>query len=271
MKATLRRRVLALSLLSGLIAVSASAQAQTTPPPKNGPPPVQYNFAPPGARSLAMGASFIGLADDATASESNPAGLTILTKPEVSAHFRYTSFETNAPNTVTKQGFSSFTDDVGSPSFFSFVYPVKNAAFSLYYQRTADYKSHSFFDGVFVVRTLNLSEYDQVQTSFKVENTGLSAGFKLGSHLSVGGSARLTHVSLDGLQQTTNPYTDLTRIAFLYRQYVAPNVSKTEFTWNAGVLFTPVSQVTIGGVYKKGASYDFRVDFPKKEWKYSVS
>src|SRR5512142_1640771 len=118
-----------------LACVAASSAFAQQPPPEiqTGPPPVQYNFAPPGARSLAMGASFIGLADDATASESNPAGLTILTRPEFSAHFRYTSFETSAPNTVTSEGFSSFKDNVGSPSFFSLVYPVKNAAFSLYY------------------------------------------------------------------------------------------------------------------------------------------
>jgi long-subunit fatty acid transport protein len=262
MKATLRRRVLDLSLLAGLVALPAGARAQETPT-RNGPPPVQYNFAPPGARSLAMGASFIGLADDATASESNPAGLTILTRPEFSAHFRYTSFETNAPNTVTGEGFSSFKDSVGSPSFFSLVYPMKNAAFSLSYQRAADYKSHSFFDGVFPTQDGELANYDQVETSFRVENTGLSAGFKLGPHLSIGGSARLTRVALDGLQRTTFPFADAFGFlpAFLVRQYVAPDVAKSEFTWNAGVLFTPVSKISIGGVYKKGAKYDFNADF----------
>ena len=50
------------------VAVLASGAAADEPLVQNGPPPVQYNFAPPGARSLAMGAAFIGLADDATAS-----------------------------------------------------------------------------------------------------------------------------------------------------------------------------------------------------------
>jgi hypothetical protein len=44
-----------------------------------GPTPLEYSFAPPGARSLAMGASFIGI------------------------------------------GTQVFTDQVGSPSFLSFV------------------------------------------------------------------------------------------------------------------------------------------------------
>ncbi len=38
----------------------------------------KFNLLPPGARSLAMGGAFVGLADDATAAYTNPAGLTNL-------------------------------------------------------------------------------------------------------------------------------------------------------------------------------------------------
>jgi hypothetical protein len=40
---------------------------------------VDFRFNNPGARANAMGGAFIGLADDATAAYTNPAGLTILT------------------------------------------------------------------------------------------------------------------------------------------------------------------------------------------------
>jgi len=243
---------IALSL--AVLAVGAAADDQ--PAVQNGPPPVQYNFAPPGARSLAMGASFIGLADDATASESNPAGLTILTKPEVSAHFRYSSYDTDAPNTVIQTGFETFNDKVGSPSFFSLVYPLKGAAVSAYYQRSADFKSHSFFDGV--IPGTSLPNYDQVDTRFKVENIGVSAAFKLGAKASIGGSVRSTRVGIDSIQKTTFPQ-DSTGV--LFEGFVAPDATKSKVTWNAGVLLTPVSQISIGAVYKKGASYDFSTDF----------
>src|SRR5205814_3471143 len=49
---------------------------------------LQFNFGNPGARSLGMGGAFLGLADDASATEANPAGLTILRKPEVSLEAR---------------------------------------------------------------------------------------------------------------------------------------------------------------------------------------
>lgn len=256
------------AVVGALLAASASAQ---TPPPvperEIGPPPVQYNFQPPGARSLAMGASFIGLADDATASESNPAGLTILTKPEVSVHYRGSSLDNQAPNTVTGEGFGTFNDRVSGLGFLSVVYPWKSAAVSLYYQRAADFRSHSFFEGVIdLPRSGDLANYDQVETNFKVENVGATAAFKLGSKLSLGASARATRVKLDALQQTTFPFSTpfggaLDFNGFLYRGYSHPDVDKTKLTWNAGLLFTPVQQVTLGAVYKKGAEYQFDSDF----------
>src|SRR5438034_9398693 len=49
---------------------------------------LQFNFGNPGARSLGMGGAFLGRADDASAAEANPAGLTILRKPEISVEAR---------------------------------------------------------------------------------------------------------------------------------------------------------------------------------------
>jgi long-chain fatty acid transport protein len=48
----------------------------------------QFNFGNPGARSLGMAGAFLGLADDASAAEANPAGLTILRKLEASIELR---------------------------------------------------------------------------------------------------------------------------------------------------------------------------------------
>lgn len=223
---------------------------------KIGPTPLEYSFAPPGARSLAMGASFLGLADDATAAASNPAGLTILTKPEVSAHFRYTSFDLEAPDTVVGIGTETFTDQVGSPSFFSFVYPWKAAAASVYYQRTSDFRSHSFFEGTSLTTGDALARYDQVDTKFRVEIFGAAAAFKLGSKVSIGGSAQASRVSLDSLLRFTFPAG-----ALLTQGTLAPSTSDTKLTWNAGILVTPVSKLSLGGVYKKGAKTEFPEDF----------
>src|SRR5262245_12280104 len=104
------KRTLATLGLFGAVSLLVVSGASAQEPPKgraNSASP-QFTFAPPGARSLAMGAAFIGLADDATASESNPAGLTILTKPELSGHVRFSSFNSTFPDTVDGLGFSDF-------------------------------------------------------------------------------------------------------------------------------------------------------------------
>lgn len=246
-----------------LAAAAPLAHPQNQPRSRTGPPPLQYNFQPPGARSLGMGAAFIGLADDATASESNPAGLTILTKPEVSAHFRSSALENEAPNTVAQSGFATFEDRVSGPGFVSVVMPWKRVAAAAYYQRAADFRSHAVFDGVVPVEGAgDLANYDQVETAFKVENIGLSGAVKLGARASVGASLRITRLSLDALQKTTFPYSSpffgiFDFDGFLERGFIDVNATKSKLTWNAGALFTPVQQVTLGAVYKKGARYDF--------------
>src|SRR6184192_4536500 len=70
--------------LSAAIAVPAAAQ-NTDIESLSG---LTFNFGNPGARSLGMGGAFLGLADDASAAEANPAGLTILRKPEISVEIR---------------------------------------------------------------------------------------------------------------------------------------------------------------------------------------
>ena len=74
----MKRFVCVLAL--GLLAVPALAQ-NTDLEALAG---LTFNFRNPGARSLGMGGAFLGLADDATAAEANPAGLTILRTSEIS-------------------------------------------------------------------------------------------------------------------------------------------------------------------------------------------
>lgn len=99
---------------------------------------LQFNFANPGARSLGMGGAFLGLADDASAVEANPAGLTILRKPEVSLELRnFLTTQTLATSGTFNEnlqrtdftGFSKRAD----VAFASFVYPIKNFDIAVYY------------------------------------------------------------------------------------------------------------------------------------------
>jgi long-chain fatty acid transport protein len=98
---------------------------------------LQFNFGNPGARSLGMGGAFLGLADDASAAEANPAGLTILRKPEVSLELRnyqeQQQFSTSGTfPTINRTSFSHYSQRV-DPTFASFVMPVKNFSWGIYY------------------------------------------------------------------------------------------------------------------------------------------
>src|SRR5712692_8537083 len=94
---------------------------------------LQFNFGNPGARSLGMGGAFLGLADDASAAEANPAGLTVLRKPEVSLEVRNYQeqqlFTTSGTfPTVERTPFTHYSQRV-ELTFGSFVYPWKKWTF----------------------------------------------------------------------------------------------------------------------------------------------
>ena len=98
---------------------------------------LQFNFGNPGARSLGMGGAFLGLADDASAVEANPAGLTILRKPEFSIEVR-NYMESQLLTTsgtfpdLNRTAFNHHSDRV-QIAFASAVYPIKNFTIGAYF------------------------------------------------------------------------------------------------------------------------------------------
>ena len=120
------RRALLLCVATLLLAIPAWAQ-NTDIESLSG---LQFNFGNPGARSLGMGGAFLGLADDATAAEANPAGLTILRKAEFSIEGR-NYLEQQVLTTsgtfpdLVRTGFNHHSDRV-QVSFASAVIPVKD-------------------------------------------------------------------------------------------------------------------------------------------------
>ncbi len=96
----LQDRSLELCLLL-LLAVAGGSRGQTNEEINAG---LQFSFAPPGARSLAMGGAFTGLADDATAAFANPAGLIWLTRSEVSLEGRHRTYATRYPFSGSASG-----------------------------------------------------------------------------------------------------------------------------------------------------------------------
>jgi long-subunit fatty acid transport protein len=119
-------------LITVLLVPSRLAQAQTSLQI-----PLQFDFVNPGAKSLALAGAFAGVADDATSSFANPAGLMLLEGPEVSAELRGARIATpflsggRLSGQVTNLGVDTvagpvFGDSVGSHlglGYLSVVYP----------------------------------------------------------------------------------------------------------------------------------------------------
>jgi len=86
-----------------------------------------------------MGGAFLGLADDASAAEANPAGLTILRKPEVSIEGRnyleQQIFTTSGTFPDLQRTAFAHYSQRAELTFGSFVYPVKNFTFGVYYHQ----------------------------------------------------------------------------------------------------------------------------------------
>ena len=123
-----------LLLVITLLAISASGQNVDIEALSG----LQFNFGNPGARSLGMGGAFLGLADDASAAEANPAGLTILRKREISVEARnyleQQLFTTSGTfPAVERTAFTNHSDRVVL-TFASAVLPIKNRfTVGLYY------------------------------------------------------------------------------------------------------------------------------------------
>jgi len=171
----------------------------------------QFSFVNPGARSTAMGGAFIGLADDATAAVANPAGLTILTKPEVSFEYRGTRFDPdklNSINSVSTSGVDLFIhsannlDDLNQPSFLSVVFPAGGSTYAVSRQESVRMKGSIDESFVLVFPTITGTLVALADTDQKVVDWNFSYATKLSNSFSLGGS--VTYAQLSWVNRVDN-------------------------------------------------------------------
>jgi long-chain fatty acid transport protein len=234
--------------------------------------PVQFDFLNPSARSLALGSAFVGLADDATASLVNPAGLVALTLKEVSLEGRYRRFTQpylvggRLSGALTGKGqdtrpgpvLDDIVDQSVGASFASFVYPrrgLRLAAFRHELIRVdQDFASIGVFQnqgfdtrdtGITATRTLTIDSY------------GGSAAYEL-RHVWLGAGVMLQHFTLGF---------DFDRFVARNDIYDAPDPTAQVFHFaqegsDVGLgamagLVVPLPKGKIGVAYKRGARVDF--------------
>ncbi len=256
----MRHTHLARALLAALTLAPALAFAITDDDVNTG---VQFNFSNPGARSLALGGAFTGLADDATATYANPAGLTILRTQEFGLEVRHTGFDTpfpsggsvsNNPFDVSNVGSETASDTITRPVFASWVYPAERATFALFYHRVGDLETS--FDGA-PIEFVNANGQGtdealakSTRLDYSIENIGASVGYKVSDTFSLGLSVAYSDFSIDSYTvrfSDGDPFNQ-------QRQQGSDN----DIVYTLGALWNINPQWNLGLAYRTGGDFDYR-------------
>ena len=224
----------------------------------------RFNFNNPGARATGIGGAFMSIADDATASEANPAGLTTLLRPEFSFEAKGIQFIAHVGNfssTGTAANFTlnekEFKSAIVSPSFASIVYPVRRFTFALFRHELMNFQSDYFTEGSLVPGFTDGSFFFPAKstTRIHVDNYGGSVAYKFREWLSAGLSGG---ISLMSMQSSISRYF----IAVFNDGSLANNATiddhASDFFLNVGVLVRPLENLSIGMTYKKRPSFKIK-------------
>jgi hypothetical protein len=246
---------------------------------------IPFDILPPGARALGLGGAFAAVADDATAAEANPAGQTILTRPEISIHGRRAEYETpifdvNALDgpSVGAVGFGPgavLEDSNTRPSFASFVYPFERFVLSAYYHNAGKIDAQSVigsFDATFIDTYAASTFVDVEQDSF-----GISGAFRVNDMISIGASIKRVQLDVNAANISavldfsdvelrpgvggSDPFADSLIINEVDALALTTTGDDSDITWNAGVLINPNGKFSAGIVYKEGGEFEVDSSF----------
>lgn len=243
---------------------------------------IQFNFASPGARSLARGGAFLADASDATAAYANPAGLVNLPAPEVSLELRTSSFThsyvdrghafgpPSNEGTDTIAGLRSGTSEsrVDNAAFASVVVPFRHFAIAAYRHELANFNVSARTQGAFFDlyipeedATVTLRHYPAVSAMrLRLTGLGIAAGVRITSRLSAGLGVRRNDSEIDS---TTERYrTEGFYGPPLYTELHNVHTQRgrgSSLSINAGVLFDMTRRFSIGASYRQGFSFPVTV------------
>ena len=212
---------------------------------------LDFRFVTPGARAVGMGKAFVGLADDATAAYSNPAGLSNLLFKEFSfelqgtdiRHKRLTSVQPGGPIETQR-----FGEEVWGPSFLSFAVPLNRWTVSFFLNTVQNYREKFAFEGR-PVPGLDGPEYAGFGTvSVQNQEYGLGLSFVVNRFMSVGASGVVSSLSVASEGRSGTPFNP--------RNGTDTIDNGTTFTGMGGILIKPARGLSIGASFYGGATFD---------------
>jgi long-subunit fatty acid transport protein len=271
------RAALTLGIGSALLAGSVSAQERPEPPTA-----VLGVSLGSGARALGMGGAFIAIADDATASSWNPAGLAVLEKPEASIVWkgwdrkmldvapRLARIDSRAGQVTTvKSEGALYSFSAKALDFISATYPTRVRGLKLVpqfsYQRAIDlgHRMATIRDRVAALHseTSAGSEGAFTTSAFADRSTGgidvwaASLGVILNPKLSLGASLNWwrkgsTQTSATEVDEASCQRSSDSCMRFLLQESDDLQRTFDGFNLNLGVLVRPRKNLRLGAVYK---------------------
>jgi long-subunit fatty acid transport protein len=207
---------------------------------------LNFQFNNPGARANAMGGAFIGLADDATAAYTNPAGLTILTESEVSVEYKLAEYDNLFPTATGPGAGPTFDiDETGRGfSFISLVFPAKNATFSLYRHQLINQSSEDEFifppDSIFY------------ENDIEAVTHGGAIGLKFSESFSMGASVGFAQLRYYNSYQIFN--NNVSASGPPNQEALIDGQDSAEH-YSLAMLWNPVGRMNLGFVYRQGPEF----------------
>lgn len=231
---------------------------------------LNFSFVTPGARAVGMGMTFVGLADDATAAASNPAGLSNLRHLEISLEFlglyagqRYlvSNQLQGAPCSAPCDVFKTFGHTSWAlPSFASIAMPIGDFTVAGFlnsqqsFRRTFDLEPRFVAPASIPLGTFapagQTGESGTIDVS--VRNYGVGGAWAAQPWLSVGASFVVSHLELEseGLNIEDG--------ALRSRTHTSASVFRPSVF--AGVLARPSRRAAVGLGFYRGTTFPMRTE-----------
>ena len=218
---------------------------------------LDFRFVTPGARAVGMGKTFVGLADDATAAESNPAGMSNLLEQEFSVEFIGTQIKHERFIPGGTPPTETFGEYVTTPSFLSYVLPLKRLTVSFYRHTVQDYReSFGFAERALPGPEAISKTAPLARSSPRARITASAAPSSSIRALSIGGSWSYSTLSLSSRARSASPE----RRGDVIIESNPRNGTDTIDADSAqsvvvGVLYKPHRTVSVGATYHKKVTF----------------
>jgi long-subunit fatty acid transport protein len=230
----------------------------------------RFNLLNPGARSLGLGGAFISIADDASAALANPAGMSLLTRPEFFGELRFVD---NEDRSITRSetlpaGIETFVAtgtnvaDQGGFSFLSAVVPFRRWTLGLSLQEVLNISNTtlSSFAFTFPDSPGAFLANGAGSVDAQVRNFNASFGVAVTDRFRVG--ATLTYSRLDVESEVFNSVVD-TGANIAAVEILEPTLDTltrvddddSALAYSLGLMYKRVDKWGVGAVYRRGPRF----------------